>query len=171
MTTSADEERKLRKALAGSDTNMTLHSRAAADIALENQGGRFAEGASVSGGKPAVVYPRMPEGNPWSGEISDGVEPALGWSVEAQEPVGEVFEVEASLAAAAPAVPSASVRAAAPPSGFMSPREGGASPSPNVIAGSPSSDGVGGVAGRDEGPLFPTLAQRAASTFIRGRKL
>jgi hypothetical protein len=123
---SSDIEMKERKALAGSTTTMSYHTRALAELQLEQgQSGRFTDKASVNGSKPAVAYPRQPEGSPWAGDLVPPEEP-LGWSVEAQEPVGEPHEIAASLAAAAPEVPS--VRAAAPSSGFMSPREGGADP-------------------------------------------
>jgi hypothetical protein len=104
MTTSAQEEQKLRKSLAGSTTTQTYHSRAAADIALENQGGRFAKGAEVTGSKPAVVYPRQPEGSPWAGDLVPPEGP-LGYSVQDDiEPNGTPQEVESSLLAASSAL-------------------------------------------------------------------
>jgi hypothetical protein len=121
---SSDIEQRERRELARSTGATTYHARAAADIALLGQG-RHTQGAVVTGSVRVPQVPRQPEGSPWSGDLVPPEEP-LGWSVEAQEPVGEPHEIAASLAAAAPEVPS--VRAAAPSSGFMSPREGGADP-------------------------------------------
>jgi hypothetical protein len=102
MTTSAQEEQTLRKALAGSTTGMTFHSRAAAELALENQG-RHTQGAEVTGSKPAVVYPRQPESSPWAADKVPP-EPPLGYEINSQEPVGEPFEIEESLLLAASSV-------------------------------------------------------------------
>jgi hypothetical protein len=96
MTTSHQKEQAERRALSGSTTGMTYHSRAAADLALLGQG-RHTQGASVTGSKPAVVYPRMPADSPWAGDLT-GTEPALGYEIDAQESVGEFFEVAASSA-------------------------------------------------------------------------
>jgi hypothetical protein len=99
MTKSSDLEMKERKALAGSTTSVTTYrDRAIADLGLEAQG-RFAKGVEVTGSKPAVLYPRQPPASPWSGDIPEGVEPPLGYSVEDLEPTGERFEIEESLAA------------------------------------------------------------------------
>jgi hypothetical protein len=97
MTTSAQEEQRQRRELLGSATGMTFHSRAATELALENQG-RHAKGAEVVGSKPAVVYPRQPEGSPWAGDLVPPEGP-LGYAIDAQEAVGEIFEVLESLAA------------------------------------------------------------------------
>jgi hypothetical protein len=94
---SAQEEQRERKALAGSSTTTTYHQRALAELQLEQgQSGRFTDKAVVVGSKPTVQYPRMPEGSPWH---SDPVPPEgpLGYAIDAQESVGEVFEVAASL--------------------------------------------------------------------------
>jgi hypothetical protein len=92
---SSDIEQRERRELSGSSTGMTYHSRAAAEIALLGQG-RHTQGAVVTGSARVPQVPRMPEGSPWAGDLV-GDEPALGWSVETQEPVGEVFEIAASL--------------------------------------------------------------------------
>jgi hypothetical protein len=98
---SAQEEQRERKALAGSTTTMTFHSyhsRALAELQLENQG-RHTQGASVTGSKPAVVYPRQPENSPWAGDPVPNEEP-YGVDISAQEPTGNYHEIEESLIAA-----------------------------------------------------------------------
>jgi hypothetical protein len=88
------------------------------DLYSPSPGGRFATLAL-----PTVEVPRLPEGSPWHHDAV-GVEPPLGFSVNAMEPVGEPHEVEAAArrleAAAGPAAPisassSASVVGAASP--------------------------------------------------------
>lgn len=78
-------------------------------------GGRFAElarreGASrptVVGADPAANYPAGPA---WT-RAAVGIEPPLGVAIDAMEPVGEAFEIEASLAASvAPASVASSQR-------------------------------------------------------------
>jgi hypothetical protein len=99
MTTSANEEQKLRKSLAGSNTTITYHSRAAAELQLEQgQSGRFVDKASVVGAEASVRYPRLPPDNPFSSDIS-GLEPSLGYEINSQEPTGNYHEIEESLAA------------------------------------------------------------------------
>jgi hypothetical protein len=99
MTKSSDIEQKERRALAGSTTTVTTYrDRAIADLGLEAQG-RFAKGVEVTGSKPAVVYPRMPEGSPWHSDMVPP-EPSLGYAIDAQEAVGEPGEIEASVNAA-----------------------------------------------------------------------
>jgi hypothetical protein len=102
MTTSAKEEQKLRKSLAGSTGSMTYNTyrdRAEAAIALEAQGRHAAAAkATVTGSARVPQVPRMPEGSPWAGDLVPPEE-ALGWSVEAQEPTGNYHEIEESLAA------------------------------------------------------------------------
>jgi hypothetical protein len=95
--TSHHDEQKQRRELAGSTGAMTYHSRAIADLQLEQgQSGRFTQGAEVSGSKLAAVYPRMPEGSPWHSDIVFPEEP-LGYSVEDLEPTGTPQEIAASL--------------------------------------------------------------------------
>jgi hypothetical protein len=98
MTTSASEKRKLRQALAGSSTTMTFNTyrdRAISDLDLENHG-RHAKGAEVIGAKAAVRYPRLPENNPFTTDIS-GVEPPTGIDINWQEPNGTPAEIAESL--------------------------------------------------------------------------
>jgi hypothetical protein len=95
MTNKSD--RAERAALAGSTATTTYHQQAQVDQALE--GGRFAELArqeraakpTVVGAEPTVSYPRQLAGSPWAGDPV-GLEPPLGFSVDAMEPVGEVHE-------------------------------------------------------------------------------
>ena len=96
MTTSAKEEQKLRKALIGSSTTTTYNTyrdRAEADLQLENQG-RHTKSAVVTGSARVPQVPRMPEGSPWAFDPVPP-EPSLGYEIDAQEIVGEVFEQNA----------------------------------------------------------------------------
>jgi hypothetical protein len=93
---SSDIEQRERRELLGSTTTSTFHQRAIADLALEDQG-RHTQGAVVTGSERVPQVPRQPEGSPWSGSIPEGVEPPLGYAINAQESVGEPFEVAASL--------------------------------------------------------------------------
>jgi hypothetical protein len=127
MTTSANEEQKLRKALAGSTGATTFFSRAAADLALLGQG-RHTQGASVTGSARVPQYP--PASGPWNDPVQVPDEPPLGYEINAQESVGEPHEIAASLTPLSDAVEVAtashipSLGAAAPTtSGSMSPRE------------------------------------------------
>jgi hypothetical protein len=95
MTTSAQEEQKLRKAYAGSTTTQTFFSRAEAELAQEAQG-RHSTKAVVNGSKPIVGVPRQPEGSPWHSDIVPPEGP-LGYATDAQESVGEPHEIAASL--------------------------------------------------------------------------
>jgi hypothetical protein len=72
----------------------TYFERASAE-ADENRGGRFAAlaQARVVGAKPAPTYPAGPQ---WSHDPT-GPEPALGYDVDAIEPIGTAAEVERSL--------------------------------------------------------------------------
>jgi hypothetical protein len=97
MTTSHQKEQAERKALAGSTTTMTFHSRALADLQLEQgQSGRFTDKASLSGAEASVRYPKQPATSPWSSDLS-GVEPPLGVDLGYVEPCGTPKEVEESL--------------------------------------------------------------------------
>lgn len=90
-----------RRDLAGSTGSMTYHSRAAVEQTLES-GGRFADKVSlVVGETPAVQYSKLPSSSPWAGDLV-GLEPPLGFSVNAMEPTGEAHEIQASLATGSP---------------------------------------------------------------------
>jgi hypothetical protein len=140
MTTSYQKEQAERASLAGSSTGMTYHSRAITGLDLERSG-RHAQHATVIGSKPAVAYPRLPENNPFTTDIS-GVEPPLGYEINAQEVNGTPQEVEQSLIAASVRFPSDADEArevdatpplrAAPTSGSLSPQEVGV---PSLIRG------------------------------------
>ena len=56
-------------------------------------GGRYAKvhTTTVTGSTPRPTYPKQPDGSPWAKDECPP-EPQLGYSVDAQEPVGEVFE-------------------------------------------------------------------------------
>jgi hypothetical protein len=95
---SSDVEQKERRALAGSTTGMTLHSQAITQIELEQQGRHAAVAkASVSGSKPAVHYPRMPEGSPWAGHVPESVEAPFDVDISYVEPCGTPVEIAASV--------------------------------------------------------------------------
>jgi hypothetical protein len=70
----------------------TYHSQAIGSID-EERGGRYATSGSkqtVIGSSP-IAYPQQPSTSPWHHDPI-GTEPPLGYSVDAIEPVGEVFE-------------------------------------------------------------------------------
>jgi hypothetical protein len=73
----------------------TFHTRANAELDLENSG-RFSKPHAVIG-LDSVEYPTLPE-NSWTNDPTP-TEPPLGIDVNAMEPVGESFEVAASLEA------------------------------------------------------------------------
>jgi hypothetical protein len=50
----------------------------------------------VAGSDPATMYPRQPEGSPWSGDPVPPEGP-LGYEIHACEPVGEPHELRASI--------------------------------------------------------------------------
>jgi hypothetical protein len=88
-----------RKRLAGSKGAFTNYRDAAiASISLET-GGRFNNAAVVTGSTPSAQYPRLSSG-PWA-EPADivGIEPPTGIDINAQEAVGEAFEIEANIQA------------------------------------------------------------------------
>jgi hypothetical protein len=97
-------EQRLRDAQRNKDASTFLsHTH-------NEEGGRFAKPQQVVGATPAPDYPA---GQNWANDPT-GVEPPLGIDVNAIDPVGEAFEVEASLAAVdAPSASSPDVRAPA----------------------------------------------------------
>jgi len=72
------------------------HAQASAD---DERGGRFAnvQPTSVTGSGPASEYPRQPTTSPFANDPC-GIEPPLNYNIDAQQPTGEKFEIEASLA-------------------------------------------------------------------------
>lgn len=128
--TSHQEEQKQRRELAGSTTGMTLYSRAVADLALEDQG-RHTKGATVTGATKLPQYPAA--SGPWNDPVQVPPEGPLGWSVDAQEPVGEPFEIAASFAIPSndanevPEVDATPPQHAAPVAGSLSPQATGVS--------------------------------------------
>jgi hypothetical protein len=75
------------------------HAQANADFDL---GGRYAlvqKPATVIGSGP-ISYPKLPEDSPSNQLAMMPPEPPLGYSVNAQDPVGEQFEQEASKSTA-----------------------------------------------------------------------
>jgi hypothetical protein len=181
MTTSANEEMKLRKALAGSTTTQTFFSRAEADIALESQGRHAAASkASVVGTEASIRYPRLPADNPFTTDIS-GIEPPTGYEINAQEPNGTFEEIAASLASSGDAAMTSaeafhSSRAQAPASGCL-PDAGVLSTNANDVPSAKPEDvdGVGGSASgqcAEGSPSMPTLRGAAfISQLRRGRRL
>lgn len=92
-------ERKLRR---GDRQASTMFGQAIIDMKLDAGGGRFVEktGLDVTGTKQASAqYPRQGSDSPWSGGGADpGLEPPTGQDINFVEPVGEAFEVAASIA-------------------------------------------------------------------------
>jgi hypothetical protein len=74
-------------------------------------GGRFATlgKPSFTGTTPGPSVPRQPPGSPWATDDLLGPEPPLGIDVNAMDPVGEAFEVEASKSEKASATDPAPV--------------------------------------------------------------
>jgi hypothetical protein len=115
-TTSATPEEKLKvlfqdQALRNAQRqrdSSTFASRANAEFDLENVG-RFAKPAAVTGITPTPQYPAGPN---WSHDPVP-TEPPLNMDVNAIEPVGESYEVEASVRAldeaAAPATQASDI--------------------------------------------------------------
>ena len=92
---SSQIEQAERRELAGSTSATTYRDLANLDTSL---GGRFLGGGDVSGAEEATHYPRLPEGS-WSHDPT-GVEPPLGYAIDALEPTGNPHEIDvaASLA-------------------------------------------------------------------------
>jgi hypothetical protein len=111
---SRQSEMEEKRALAGSNTATTYFAKAQSELTLQDQAGRYSADVLVTGSWPSQQWPTMPSDSPWHHDPT-GDEPPLGWSVEAQEPCSEQFELEASIQAelAKAALVSSSVRAAA----------------------------------------------------------
>jgi hypothetical protein len=90
------ENRRLLDEKAAADKRLSTYlAHALADS--EDIGGRFKKVApmTVVGATPVPEYPRQPEGSPWSQQWPDGPD-VYGVPIDAQEPVGEQFEIEAA---------------------------------------------------------------------------
>lgn len=86
-------ERRLRQ---GDREPSTYHKLAGL---ADDLGGRFREKESIAGEQAATQYPKQNSASPWSGSGADpGVEPPTGVAIDAQDPVGEFFEIERSIA-------------------------------------------------------------------------
>ena len=81
----------------------TYFSQAQID-ADEDRGGRYASlnKPTVTGTDPSVSYPRLPADAPSNQLTAMPDEPPLNYRIDDQECVGEQFEIQASLASAAP---------------------------------------------------------------------
>jgi len=129
-----------------SEHRHTFQSRAIAEA--DDVRGRWAEinKSNVVGATPTPVYPAGPN---WAADPV-GVEPALGFSVEAHEPVGEVGEVQASIEALGDATeavvgqsqssPVAGAKQHPPAS--MIPRSAGGAAAPTAVGASPAMVGA-----------------------------
>jgi hypothetical protein len=85
-------ERKLK----GGDRDATTYhalSRLGQD---EEGGGRFAQARYVTGSEPSTRYPAA--SSPWTAGNDAGLEMPTGVPIDQMEPVGEQFEIEASIA-------------------------------------------------------------------------
>jgi hypothetical protein len=90
-------EQRLRKQEASQPT--TYHKLAGLS---DDLGGRYKEKETISGEQATTQYPKIPgEGGPWSSG-DNPVEPPTGVAIDAQEPCGEFFEVEQSIAQGEP---------------------------------------------------------------------
>jgi hypothetical protein len=95
MTSSHDEQAE-RKAILENDRKVreqdTFFSRAQANA--DESGGRFAKQnpVTVTGTDRVPIFPRQPASSPFAGDPVPA-EPALGFSVEDQIPVGERHEL------------------------------------------------------------------------------
>jgi hypothetical protein len=99
----ADEisQSEKRRILAEDRKARSTYFQHAQSVIDEDRGGRF----SAAGSSPKVVgassisYPAQPEGSPWRSDPVPAEMP-LGYSVDEQEPVGELHERTASTTAA-----------------------------------------------------------------------
>ena len=84
----------------------TYHSFGQSNLDDEREGRYAAAGTrpAVTGSSP-IAYPQQPSTSPWHSEPI-GTEPPLGYDINAQDAVGEPFEVAASSADAGPTPPS-----------------------------------------------------------------
>jgi hypothetical protein len=170
---SSDIEIKERKALAASTTTMSYHTRALAELQLEQgQSGRFTDKAVVNGSKPTVGVPRQPEGSPWAGDLVPP-EPPLGYEINSQEPCGEPFELAASFALSPEDTALAtevghSASGAAPDCASPWLQSGA---SQNVIEDLPDGTCRDGLVGRDDAEASASGGVGASTSFRRGRKL
>lgn len=84
-----------RLALAKSDGATTYHQQATAQLALEDSG-RFGALARERAAQPAVAgtepFVRYPGGASWTSD-PNMLEPPLGFSVDAMDPMGEAHEI------------------------------------------------------------------------------
>jgi hypothetical protein len=94
MKSSDIEQRERRKLVGSTTTATTYHERAIAELGLEGQGNRFAVGTSVTGAARVPQYPAA--SGPWNDPVQVPIEPPLGYEINAQESVGEPFEIAAS---------------------------------------------------------------------------
>ncbi len=129
--TMAEKEQILRN-----DQRHTFQSRAIAEA--DEVRGRWAQinKATVVGSSGAPQYPQLPEASPWHNDPVPHEEP-LGHAIDAHEPVGEVGEIEKSLATPSQSSHSVDARGqgGAPPTteasvGIAQSQPAGASPTP-----------------------------------------
>ena len=95
------DDKAVKRAILENDRKATYHSIAQSAVD-DDRGGRFAfsdSKATVTGSSP-IAYPQQPPTSPWHSDPCPP-EPPLGYSIEDQEPVGEVFEQQAAAEASA----------------------------------------------------------------------
>ena len=93
MNNNADEiSHAERRRIMAEERRMRTYHGHAQHTDEDIYGGRFAKvnTTSVVGASP-ISYPTQPANSPWHHDPCP-TEPPLGYSVDAQEPVGEVFE-------------------------------------------------------------------------------
>src|SRR5262245_49810929 len=96
MTGGADEISQAERRRIMADDRRARTYFGQARHADDDLGGRYAKvhSTTVVGSSP-VSYPAQPPTSPWHHDPAPS-EPSLGYSVDEQEPVGEVHEVRAS---------------------------------------------------------------------------
>ena len=93
MARLATHEQAERRRIMAEERRMRTYHDQAMSALDDDRGGRYGGAgskATVTGSSP-IHYPAQPEGSPWRRDECPP-EPCLGYSVEAQEPVGEMFE-------------------------------------------------------------------------------
>ena len=93
-----------RRRVMENDRKVATYHFVAQSAVDDERGGRYAvEGKATVTGSSPISYPAQPTHSPWHHDPI-GTEPPLGYSIDAIDPVGEVFERGPPSAAAAPEV-------------------------------------------------------------------
>jgi hypothetical protein len=109
-----------RRILAEDRRSSTYFAQAQASLE-DTSGGRYGAVTKnkVTGTDPTIVYPRLPADAPANQMAMSPPEPSLGYSVDAQDAVGEAWEVQKSIDdLRAPSAAASVDEEAPPPSAF-----------------------------------------------------